>query len=204
MVSHPSPHLGQYILLTPDMPWRSRAWAEAYTSSARDLPLDVLERAHAMSENLFTGILASTSGIKHRSAGERVGPRSSEAHDATHEAAVSSRHGRQPSTPFRDPGSARQTRRKEISDAALREVEDREIQAVVRTEEAIGLKAVTDGIPCARGGISTSFGRLSGASSGTAITAFSFRACRQRRRRSSSPAESISRQIIRCWDISGS
>lgn len=34
---------------------------------------------------------------------------------------------------------------KKISDASLREVEDREIQAVVRTEEAIGLKAVTDG-----------------------------------------------------------
>ena len=38
-----------------------------------------------------------------------------------------------------------QRQRAEITDAALREVEDREIVALVRKQEQVGLQAVTDG-----------------------------------------------------------
>ena len=42
--------------------------------------------------------------------------------------------------------AARERRAKdEITTAALREVEDREVEAIIRKQEAIGLHAVTDG-----------------------------------------------------------
>jgi hypothetical protein len=66
-------------------------------------------------------------------------------HHATHQAAVSRRSCRKPPASRRPQGGARQREAREISPEELKAVEDREIEKVIRKQEEVGLRSVTDG-----------------------------------------------------------
>ena len=64
---------------------------------------------------------------------------------ATHQTAVPRRSRRQPAAHRAAEGGARQARQREITDAQLAEVEDREIDKIIKKQEEVGLKLATDG-----------------------------------------------------------
>ena len=66
-------------------------------------------------------------------------------HASTHSTSFSRRSRRQSFAHAAAQGGARETGKEEISAAELKAVEDREIAAVIRKQEEIGLCAVTDG-----------------------------------------------------------
>ena len=67
-------------------------------------------------------------------------------HDATHHAAVPRRSRRQPAAPGGAEGGARQARREARSPTrSFAEIEDREIEKIIKKQEEVGLKLATDG-----------------------------------------------------------
>ena len=77
--------------------------------------------------------------VRHELTGQR------DAHHDTNKAAVPRRPCRQ-SVAFRAAqGGAREAEKGEIAADHLRTIEDREIEAIIRKQEAVGLKSITDG-----------------------------------------------------------
>ncbi len=90
----------------------------------------------------------------------------------------------------------------EISAAQLKEVEDREIEKIIKKQEEVGLQGARPTANfAARGGISISTACSTASRSRSSITASSFRACRPGRARRASTASSAS-PATRCWSIS--
>ena len=101
--------------------------------------------------------------------------------DAEKQAAVPRRRGRLilRTAPLKE---ARAKREKgEISAAQLKEVEDREIEKIIKKQEEVGLKSRPTANSAARGGISISTACSTASKSMSSITASSFRACRPSR-----------------------
>ena len=66
--------------------------------------------------------------------------------DATHHTAVPRRSRRQPAAPRGAEGGAREARRRARSPTrSSRQIEDREIEKIIRKQEEVGLKLATDG-----------------------------------------------------------
>ena len=62
-----------------------------------------------------------------------------------HQAALPRRSRRQPVATGGAEDGARAPRQRRDLSAALREVEDREIEAIIKKQEAVGLQSITDG-----------------------------------------------------------